>query len=295
MLRRPFARRLLPGAFLAALGAGCAGPPPQTPGAAESLARIAADRILDLSYPFDERTIYWPTAAPFRLTHDFEGPTEAGFFYASNSLCASEHGGTHLDAPYHFYEAGRTTDGIPPRALIARACVIDARAACASEPDHAINVDEIRSFEATNGPIPEGAVAILFTGWGALARPQALPGRRHSRGRVAPALPRPVPGGRLLPGGRAPGRGGRHRHGEHRPRELEGLQGAPDPRGGERLQLGEPRGRGSAAAEGGDPHRPADEDRRRHRRPGPRHRHPALTFRIPAVGRACCGGRFLRE
>ena len=181
MLRLPFARRLLPGVFLTALGAGCAGPPPQTPGAAESLARIAADRILDLSYPFDERTIYWPTAAPFRLTHDFEGTTEGGFFYASNSLCASEHGGTHLDAPYHFYEAGRTTDGIPPRSLIARACVIDARAACASEPDHAISVDEIRSFEATNGPIPEGAIAILFTGWG-----QRWPDRRRYLGDDTP-------------------------------------------------------------------------------------------------------------
>jgi len=28
-------------------------------------------------------------------------------------------------------------------------------------------VDEIRAFEASHGPIPEGSIAILFTGWGA--------------------------------------------------------------------------------------------------------------------------------
>lgn len=174
---------LLPGAFVAALGAGCPGAPPlpRVPGAADALAGIAADRIVDLSHPFDEQTIYWPTAAPFRLTHDFKGTTEAGYFYASNSLCASEHGGTHLDAPYHFSEGGRTTDQIRLRALIAPAFVIDVRAACAADPDHAIGVDEVRAFEAEHGPVPEGAIAILFTGWG-----ERWPDRRRYLGDDTP-------------------------------------------------------------------------------------------------------------
>jgi len=45
--------------------------------------------------------------------------------------------------------------------------VIDVRAACAADPDHAVTVDEIRAFEQAHGPIPEGAIAVLFTGWGA--------------------------------------------------------------------------------------------------------------------------------
>ena len=151
--------------------AACAVPPPPPPppvaGAAEILAAIRPDRIVDLSYAFDRRTIYWPTAQPFRLTSDFHGRTPGGFFYASNSLCASEHGGTHLDAPSHFAEAGLGADQIPPGSLIAPAAVLDVRAACAADPDRAATVEDVRAYEAEHGTIPEGAVAILFTGWGA--------------------------------------------------------------------------------------------------------------------------------
>jgi len=128
---------------------------------------LRPERIVDMSYPFDDKTIYWPTARSFQLTHDFSGMTEAGYFYASNSFCASEHGGTHLDAPSHFSESGLTADRIPPRALIAPAVVIDVRRSCAADPDHAATVEEVKTFEAARGPIPSGAVAILFTGWGA--------------------------------------------------------------------------------------------------------------------------------
>ncbi len=134
--------------------------------AAPPLAEIPAGRLVDLSYPFDAQTIYWPTAKPFRLTDDFRGKTAEGYFYASNSLCASEHGGTHIDAPFHFSEKGWTTERIPLRSLIAPAVVIDVRVACARDPDHAIGAEEIKAFETARGPIPEGAVAILWTGWG---------------------------------------------------------------------------------------------------------------------------------
>ncbi len=136
-------------------------------GVAERLSAIDAGTIVDMSYAFDATTIYWPTARPFQLTRDASGRTEGGYFYASNSLCASEHGGTHLDAPSHFSESGLTADRIPPRALIAAAVVIDVRRACAADPDHAATVEEIKAFETAHGPIPKGAVAILMTGWGA--------------------------------------------------------------------------------------------------------------------------------
>jgi kynurenine formamidase len=37
------------------------------------------------------------------------GETEGGYFYASNDFEASEHGGTHLDAPIHFARGGWTS------------------------------------------------------------------------------------------------------------------------------------------------------------------------------------------
>ncbi len=71
------------------------------------------EKILDMTYPFDENSIYWPTAKPFELTKVFWGRTDAGYWYASNEFSASEHGGTHADAPIHFAEGGRTIDEIP--------------------------------------------------------------------------------------------------------------------------------------------------------------------------------------
>ena len=57
---------------------------------------------LDLSYVFDEDTIYWPTAK--RFSHDIvsRNYTDAGFYYENNDIASSEHGGTHVDAPTHF-------------------------------------------------------------------------------------------------------------------------------------------------------------------------------------------------
>jgi kynurenine formamidase len=158
-----------PGLAAAALGlatAACAAPPPPSPpSAAAALAAVPAERLVDLSHAFDERTLYWPTAGRFRLKVDARG-RDAGYWYASSSLCTSEHGGTHLDAPYHFAETGWTTEAIPPRALVGPAAVIDVRAAAAADPDHAITAEEIRAWEGEHGPIPAGAIVVLRTGWG---------------------------------------------------------------------------------------------------------------------------------
>src|SRR5476651_1753385 len=90
---------------------------PQAPAAApaaEAAARtLATARIVDLTYPFDEKTIYWPTSpSGFELKQLSHGETPGGWFYSSNSFCTPEHGGTHIDAPIHFSARGRTVDQI---------------------------------------------------------------------------------------------------------------------------------------------------------------------------------------
>ncbi|HYO58475.1 cyclase family protein [Archangium sp.] len=68
-------------------------------------------RLVDLTYDFDEKTLYWPTApSGFELKQLSHCMTAAGFFYASNTLCSAAHGGTHLDAPIHFAEGKMTTE-----------------------------------------------------------------------------------------------------------------------------------------------------------------------------------------
>ncbi len=123
--------------------------------------------IVDLTHTFDETTIYWPTATHgWALTEDFAGDTPAGHYYSSNSFSAPEHGGTHLDAPIHFYRDRSTTDRVPVDRLIGPAAVIDVEAACAADPDYMVTIADLQRWETAHGRLPDGAIVLLRTGFG---------------------------------------------------------------------------------------------------------------------------------
>jgi kynurenine formamidase len=152
-------------AFALALAAGAAAAQAPSPAPAVDLARA---EVVDLTHPFDERTLYWPTApSRFELKVLAHGPTPAGFFYASNSLCTPEHGGTHLDAPIHFGEGRRTVDQIPVRDLIAPGVVLDVSEKAAKDPDYRLTREDVAAWERQHGPVPRGAIVLLRTGWSA--------------------------------------------------------------------------------------------------------------------------------
>lgn len=124
-------------------------------------------RIVDLTHPFDQHTIYWPTSPSwFQLTRLHYGETDAGYFYAANSFCTPEHGGTHLDAPIHFAEGRWTVDQIPVRQLIGPGLVIDVSLQASANPDYQLSIKDVRRWEATHGTIPRDAIVLLRTGWG---------------------------------------------------------------------------------------------------------------------------------
>ncbi len=128
---------------------------------------LAAARAVDLTHPFDEKTLYWPTApSTFKLTELFRGKTDAGFFYSANSLCTPEHGGTHLDAPSHFAASGLSMDRLPVSQLIAPGIVIDVSREAAAEPDYRLTAADVAAWEKRHGRITAGAIVLLRTGWG---------------------------------------------------------------------------------------------------------------------------------
>jgi kynurenine formamidase len=122
--------------------------------------------LVDLTHAFEERTLYWPTS-PFGFEVDTLawGPTEGGFFYSSLAIRAPEHGGTHLDAPIHFDEAGRTADRIPLEQLVAPAVVLDVAEQAAADRDYALTVADVEAFESRHGRIRPGTIVLLRTGW----------------------------------------------------------------------------------------------------------------------------------
>lgn len=136
-------------------------------GAAGPAIDLSGYRLVDLTYPFDDETIYWPTApSGFELDRLAYGPTAAGFFYAANRFCAPEHGGTHLDAPIHFAEGRQTVDELPLERLVAPALVLDVSEKAAADPDYRLTLADVAAFETAHGPIPEGSIVLLRTGWG---------------------------------------------------------------------------------------------------------------------------------
>src|SRR5699024_11260945 len=65
-------------------------------------------RLVDLTYTFNDSTIFWPTAEPFKLHRESEGMIDKRYFYSAHRISLAEHGGTHIDSPHHFWKTGKT-------------------------------------------------------------------------------------------------------------------------------------------------------------------------------------------
>ena len=128
--------------------------------------RLARSTWVDLTYPFDSTTIYWPTAQPFRLAVVSAQRMPAGYYYAANNLAAAEHGGTHLDAPVHFAEGKHSTDQIPLAQLLGPAIVVDVTRQADSSADYRVTPADLAAWEAAHGRIPGGTIVLIRTGWG---------------------------------------------------------------------------------------------------------------------------------
>jgi len=129
---------------------------------------LSASKVVDLSHPYDAKTVYWPTEPTgFQLRQEHKGLTKGGFFYYSNTFCSPEHGGTHIDAPMHFAESRWTNSEIPLDRLIRPAVVIDISEKAAKKADYALSPADIGAWEEANGRIPDGAIVLLRTGWSA--------------------------------------------------------------------------------------------------------------------------------
>ncbi|HXH06070.1 MAG TPA: cyclase family protein [Vicinamibacterales bacterium] len=127
---------------------------------------LAQAVLIDLTHPYNERTLYWPTApSRFRLERLAYGPTPAGYFYAANSFCTPEHGGTHLDAPIHFAEGRRTVDRLPLEQLVAPAVVIDVAGKAETDSDYRLSREDVTAFETKHGRIEAGTIVLARTGW----------------------------------------------------------------------------------------------------------------------------------
>ncbi|RMF56461.1 MAG: cyclase family protein, partial [Calditrichaeota bacterium] len=141
---------------LLALQLGCSSPEPD----------LLSGRVVDLSYAYDENTVFWPTAKAFQLEVVHAGKTDAGYFYAANNFCTAEHGGTHIDAPYHFAENGNTVDAIPLERLMGEGVVVDVSEKCQADRDYRVQVADFTDWEQKHGERLDDKIVLLRTGFG---------------------------------------------------------------------------------------------------------------------------------
>jgi kynurenine formamidase len=158
---------LAAGVVLLTLGtAAGAGQPERSPAATSP----AAGGYVDLTYPFDDKTIYWPTDKPFPNEPGSEAGARAvspvGCYSAASRFCTAEHAGTHLDAPAHSAPGRWTVDQIPLAGLVGPAVVVDLSERAQRDPDTQLEPADLLRWEAQHGPLPAGVILLVRTGWG---------------------------------------------------------------------------------------------------------------------------------
>jgi kynurenine formamidase len=131
-----------------------------------SAQNILTGRMIDLTHTFDAKTIYWPTEDGFKLMPEAAGMTEQGYYYTANRFMCAEHGGTHIDAPIHFFERGQTVDQVPLARLFGPGACVDVLRKCTADRDYQVTVEDFEAWEKANHARLDDRIVLIRTGFG---------------------------------------------------------------------------------------------------------------------------------
>jgi kynurenine formamidase len=121
-------------------------------------------RWVDLTHDFSDETISHPRGQPFVHTPSVVGMTPGGFYMATYNYSGSEHVGTHLDAPVHFHEGGKSIEQLSLQRFMGDVVVIDVRNQVAADKEYLVTVDDVLQWEATHGKIPDDSIVLFNMG-----------------------------------------------------------------------------------------------------------------------------------
>ncbi|MFN8571568.1 MAG: cyclase family protein [Gemmatimonadaceae bacterium] len=146
----------------------------------QTLARLVAEldqgtiEVVDLTIPLgpDTQVIALPpifAPSPGVTIDEISRYDDRGPAWYWNTIQMGEHTGTHFDAPVHWVTGKdlphNATDTIQPRRFVGPACVFDASAESAQNPDFLVTEAWVAAWEATHGRVPRGAWVLLRTDW----------------------------------------------------------------------------------------------------------------------------------
>jgi kynurenine formamidase len=119
-------------------------------------------RVVDLGHPIRAADPSWDGKPAFERTIV---ATIGKDGYAAGKIAIEEHFGTHVDAPAHFAAGKWTVDQIPADRLIRPGIRIDISSEVAKNDDYRLTVPDVKAFEQRSGPVAEGVIALVATGW----------------------------------------------------------------------------------------------------------------------------------
>ncbi len=115
--------------------------------------------LIDLSHPIEHGQLNFPfDPKPSVVVHN----TVASIGYNITQVSLSTHQGTHLDAPFHFFDDGNTVDQLDLAKLYGEACLVDFAPGTALAPQTPLTLEMFTQHEAVFQP---GARVIYRTGW----------------------------------------------------------------------------------------------------------------------------------
>ncbi|XP_055886487.1 isatin hydrolase-like isoform X2 [Biomphalaria glabrata] len=122
-------------------------------------------QIVDLSHTLDTESIKLPFFPDFHFTVLTQGLQPGGFWLEYNKFDTPEHISTHMDAPVHFFKEGLKLHEIPIQRFMGPGVVIDVRGKVDRNVDYRLGVADILRWERIYGPIPDGAIVFMWSGW----------------------------------------------------------------------------------------------------------------------------------
>jgi kynurenine formamidase len=112
-----------------------------------------------LGHPFDENASVFPGDPAIHISDEY---TIAEDFFLVEDIDTGAHAGTHIDAPGHFIEGGRTVDDLAAEEFVWPAYKIDVRGMTLT--NNQLSINDIKAFERRNGRIKAGSLVIIQTG-----------------------------------------------------------------------------------------------------------------------------------
>lgn len=134
-------------------------------------------KIIDLTHPITEGMPVWP-GDPHIFIENVSDFQNDGYYM--NNISMSEHTGTHIGAPLHFYPFGSDVTQIPLQNLIMKALKINLTKHTSKNPDYLLTINDIIKWEEENTRITSQYLMLIETGWSQYwGKPKVYFGFKH--------------------------------------------------------------------------------------------------------------------